>query len=740
MTVTSVGMPAEEVPSRVGAWWRAGGRGGSAAHVVAPDGVDAGAVLRQVHEDVPGSLLINVAGLSAEQVMHQALTTLGVDLSPSERGFWPQALGSWSEERLLVLVNTRRSGHTRRSREPQRLLRSTIGRLATGKLAVLTDADARLLPLGLQPENLFHLAGLAADAPVPDVPAALRALALAEPRTVPVSVWAQLVVALTGETMTTEELTGLARERSDVVSTGPLGVSFADEGVAEALRREVDAEDLRRVNAHVVDWLLRTSAEFRHPEGWARSGPVGLYAAAGLAMHAVQAGSYEELLADGRTAAHLPQTALIDAARSHSGIIPGNSPAADAIHLWGWGVVPNRQRDWASWLHLMAWSRDEFEFARSVASSGVSLPWRTKWASWRPPGGCHARFLEAGRFSRLSEVRWQGRSALAGLQKRMVDRSPEPYVSVRDAETGELLAGPWDGEEVPQEHRADLSLPSTTSTSFAQDREPTGPPLRLVDLFAASSSPRRSEHDFLMPCVPLTVGESVVFGGELGLVAVQSTDGVDPSDTFGLRLTPLSGDYPAPDPSSPVDAAPPSHRDLVALLGGDEIFEAEPEELPEELTHQPTRELLTGFGLPDMTEGAMALLPYGDADIDLLDEVDRPDDIEPAAERGPFFQIGRWMGGELVIDGPTGRVLRIPTGPDPAGPDEKFLTALPAARDLESFLTMVALFVTGLRTRELAPPLSSERRQVAHWTLEALAKVDEAGGGQPAWAYILENE
>ncbi|MHC5257539.1 hypothetical protein ACYSUO_06625 [Streptomyces sp. UC4497] len=97
------------------------------------------------------------------------------------------------------------------------------------------------------------------------------------------------------------------------------------------------------------------------------------------------------------------------------------------------------------------------------------------------------------------------------------------------------------------------------------------------------------------------------------------------------------------------------------------------------------------------------------------------------------------MGGELVIDGPTGRVLRVPTGPDPAGPDEEHLTALPAARDLESFLTMVALYLTGLRTRDLAPPRGSEREQVTHWLPEALAEVDETGGRQPAWAYLLEN-
>lgn len=106
MTVASVGIPEEGVPGRVGAWWRAGGRGGSAAYVVAPVGVDTGAVMRRVHEGVPGSVLVDVAGLTAEQVMHEALVELGVDLSPGKQDDWRFALGSWSEERLLVLVNT----------------------------------------------------------------------------------------------------------------------------------------------------------------------------------------------------------------------------------------------------------------------------------------------------------------------------------------------------------------------------------------------------------------------------------------------------------------------------------------------------------------------------------------------------------------------------------------------------------------------------------------------------------
>ncbi|WP_327665319.1 SUKH-4 family immunity protein [Streptomyces sp. NBC_00498] len=715
-----ISVGAEGVPGRVGAWWRAGGRGGSAAYVVAPVGADTGGVMRRVHEDVPGSVLVDAAGLSAEQVVRGVLKSLGVEADSGKRGALRTALGALREERLVVLVNTRRAGVTRRSYEPERLITWALPWLTRGKVAVVTDTDPEFLPRGMSDDCVFRLP--VGDVAIADAPAALRALALAEPRIVPFPVWAELIAGLSGDCQI--ELDEFAHEHADVLAIGPLGVSFVDENVAEELRRRTDPDELARTNRHLVDWLLqRAATDFRHPEGWARSNAIGLYAAAGLAMHAVQAGTYDELLRDGRAVAHLPQTALMDAARSRSLVVFGNTPAADAIHLWGWGVVPRGQGEWASWLHLMASSRGDNEFASTVAASGLALPWRTKWAHWRQPGGYHVRFLEAGRFVRLTEVRWQGRPAVAALQQRTVDGEPEPYVTVRDLESGELVAGPWNRDEALLEHRSELAMPDGSATTH---------PARLSELFA-DAAPPRDKDAFVLPCAPLAVGGVVVFGGDLGLVAIRA-QGAGLADTFGSRHAPLTGSYADASPSSPVDAAPPSHTDLVALFGAEDVMEAEPEELPDELTHQPTRELLLEFGLPDLHEGAMALLPYGDGDVDPLDEVEWPEDVEAVAERGPFFQIGRWMGGELVVDGPTGRILRVPSGSD-----EEYLAGLPAARGLEEFLTMVALFVTGLRTRSLLPPLSPEREEIPYWVLGALSDVDEAGSEQPAWSYVLHN-
>ncbi|MGW1838150.1 SUKH-4 family immunity protein [Streptomyces sp. NPDC002067] len=737
-TASIPAIPVGEAADRVGAWWRTGGRSGHVAFLATPVGHDASAVLRKVHARVPGSVLVDATGLTADQVMRQALVALGVDLSPEVRDHWRFALGAWPEDRLLLVANAHRAGTTRRSHEPERLVTWVLPWLARGKLAVMVHVLPELLPSRVAPEAVFRLSA-AAVGPLPAVAASapVRALALAEPRCVPVPVWAQLVAALTGETISPDELTALAREHADVLLEGPLGISFTDEAVAEALRHRADTEERMRVGRHLVDWLLRTSADFRHPEGWARAGAVGQYAAAGLAMHAVQAGTYEDLLREGRAVAHVPHAALMDSARSRSFIVPGNSPAADALHLWGWGVVPRSQREWASWLQMMAFSRGDIAFASSVASSGVSLLWRAKWTHWRPPGGYHPRFLEAGRFVRLAEVRRQGRPALAALQQRMVDGSPHPYVSVRDLDTGELLAGPWEEGEIPQEHRTDLTTPPTTaplSPAAPRSDGNSEHPTRLGELFA-SSPPPRNRSAFLLPCTPLTVGDTVVFGGDLGIITLQPADGVDLSETFGSREKPLSRDYADAGPSHPVDATPPHHSDLLSLFPEDDIYRTEPEDIPAGLTHQPTRALYTDFGLPDLREGAMALLPYGDWEIDPFDEVEWPDDVPPVTERGPFFQIGKWMGGKLVIDGPTGHVLRVPTGPD-----EEYLAALPAARSLDSFLTMVALWLTGYRTRALLPPGHSERDQTPYWVMARLAEADETGGEQPAWAYMLHNE
>ncbi|MFE0191706.1 hypothetical protein [Streptomyces sp. NPDC058989] len=103
-------------------------------------------------------------------------------------------------------------------------------------------------------------------------------------------------------------------------------------------------------------------------------------------------------------------------------------------------------------------------------------------------------------------------------------------------------------------------------------------------------------------------------------------------------------------------------------------------------------------------------------------------------ETGPFFQIGFWMGGELVIDGSTGHVLRVPSEPG-----EEHLAGLPAAHSLEKFLTMVALWVTGHLTKGLVEG-DDEANLLPDHVLAAHKLIDRAGAEAPAWAYAFHNQ
>ncbi|MFG2192533.1 SUKH-4 family immunity protein [Streptomyces sp. NPDC048639] len=721
MTEVPAEFPGTKIAALVRDWWREHRPGANTAYVVAPPGTDGEPVLGEIHRCIEGSVLLDASGFTAEEVHRQALLHLGVELGEGEWDDWPYALDNLAEDRLLVIVNVHRAGATRRSHEPERLMSRSVTALARSKVAVL----AHVTPHELSDDGAR--AGVVFRLPTPDATrtvesAALHALALAEPRVVPMQAWSELVIGLTGQSVTEGGLNALLQDHPDTLVSSPNGISFVDDALADALRRETDADELRQVNRHMVRWLGGLESDIRNPDGWAHSGPLGRYAATGLAMHAVQAGTFEELLRDGGALANIPQTVLMDAA--HCALedgIPGNSAAADGIYLWSYGVTPSRQSEWASWLHLMASARNDHIFASAVRESGVHLPWQVKWTHWRPPGGYHVSYLRTQMIDELVEVRWRGRPAVAGL------RHSRSQTTIWDAETGELLAGPWLGETIPEDHHAELAWPTSSG------HDSLGP--RTFRELRADPPIGRGVHPYILPSPALTVGDLVVLGGPGGLFAIESTTLDSISGLASPGLEPLTGSFAPAGEICPVDADPPSPADLLELYGDEEIVELEPDEVPDGLSHEPTRRLLLEFGLPDLHEGGMGIYPYGDHRMDVLDEMPWPDDIDPVAESGPFFQIGFWMGGELVIDGSTGHVLRVPTEPD-----QEHLAGLPAATSLEKFLTMIALWVTGMRTRETIVGSDHEASLLPQHVLVALLHVDRRCGLAPAWSHIFYNE
>ncbi|MGC9542588.1 SUKH-4 family immunity protein [Streptomyces sp. UG1] len=109
-----------------------------------------------------------------------------------------------------------------------------------------------------------------------------------------------------------------------------------------------------------------------------------------------------------------------------------------------------------------------------------------------------------------------------------------------------------------------------------------------------------------------------------------------------------------------------SAADLAKLLPDAPVLRTRPEDLPTGLTDETARRVLTDIGLPVMDEKGIRL----ESDYEkFLWELPWTKDIEQPAANGPFFQIGLWMGAEIVIDGPSGQVLRMPRTADESGLD-----------------------------------------------------------------------
>ncbi|MFE2431315.1 SUKH-4 family immunity protein [Streptomyces sp. NPDC059373] len=725
-------LPADEAIDRVLEWWRGGRRDGKRVAVVGGTEPERVRVLREVHRQVPGSLLLDAAaGRSQEELLADVMDHLGIPDKQRRYPQWRRALERQGKDRLVLLTGIQRAGLTRRSAAPSRVLGDLVTSLTLSGIGVVTEA---VPDPDIERGRAIGIRLLGSPEDTGALPALLRVLALSEPRRVPLPVWRFLAEGAGLERPETAELLALTERHPEVLAvedpdgSGDPVVAFRDEEVAESLRRDAERTDpdiLRRTGAHLTRRLREAAPDFRHPAGWAASGPVGAYAAAGLAMHTAQAGRFEaDLLGDGEAIANIPRTGLLDAARCAFGAegLPGGNAAADANYLALYGVAPASQPEWAAWLHLMATARGDTALASAITGSGIALPWTVKWTLWRPPGGYDPAYLRYGAVNDLVEVRWQGRPAVAVIGDQ------DGAVRIHDPHTAQRLAGPWYEGDIPAADRAALNWPEP------EEHDEPGP-VSTEDLEDAADSADgpSAAYDYWLD-VRLQVDGVVLLAGEGGLIALEPDDPKDPDGFAGIEpchRTLLAPALSAPAAAPYATTPPPSPADLAGLLGPETVHRTASEALPPALTDDSARRVLTGPGLPELDEQGLGLQPRHQ---EFLHEVPWPADLPAPDTAGPFFRIGQWMGGLLVLDGPTGAVLRIP-----AGLDEPGLEGSLVAADLERFLTMTAEWIVGHRT--LARIGGREEPRLIRQEIEGrLWLIDHVGSASKAWTYALYND
>ena len=592
--------------------------------------------LRRLNEAAPNAIFLDATGLTSEDLIAEVMGAAGLDMPDERRADWGHALRKSSfAGNLVVIANAQRAGRTRRSSEPDRMVhRFAVDLAVAGQVKVLIERDLpdvrrwhRNRVVTLQsarkttaPEN--QLGDAATEA--------LRALALAEVRHVPLTVWRALARALESQTGRPVDVTTALQAASNLLEADADDrISFSDERIAEAFRRSTEPEVLHAVNVAFVEWLRSQPP----------SDATGRYLAQGLAMHAVQAGQFDSVQRSGRLAAHLDQVALIDAAHCEDGYrIDYDSPAGDAVNLWMSGVDSLPQGEWASWLHLMSTVRGDQETAADIAASGQQLPWRVRWAHWRPPGGMSAAFIRPGPLSGLTiapDDYCPGRTAV--VARGDWDRR----YRVWDADSGEALAGPWPGSVPAPGMHEPLWLPDTD-----RDVTPTWVDLTEYDSLGAA-----------FVSAQVTAGALTVVTGLGGIFAVESPDSEEAPVLSRVHGEPMfdDGNFAC---ALQDRTAPPRGTYDPDLFEPGVVRRLPAERLPDGLTDAEARRFLTVVGLPAF-EGVEMML--GALDEHGLPQLDT-ESLPAGVLQGTYYKLGVWGGGEVVLHGSTGRVFLLSEG------------------------------------------------------------------------------
>ncbi|MFF7100990.1 SUKH-4 family immunity protein [Streptomyces nigra] len=689
-------------PRDTSAWMWIGGRAGSGRT----------ALLREVVARHPGAVYVDCAGRSAEEVARDVATSLGIPATDSFTGNFATIAHQITDDPVVVLANTQWAGRLRTSREPDRVLDQVASALIEHhrrglRMRLLVEVDDGPGRVAEWRGRQLTLEGGFDAIPAPVAPggdgalsAALRALALAEHRLVPLTVWSLLCSAL-GQDIPESRLDALLGEaaveewihRADD-GTGTALVSFKQEATARQLRTQIPTQDAKSSHARVV---IALSAAYASDE-------MRWYAERALAGHAAAADQLEALLEDSEAAVRVGYATLFEAfeAAFHGKPIPQGGAAARMHYLTRRGVQPSSQGEWLALWHLALMQAGPTQRAAAdrllTAAGPTALPWRTLWAEGVGAGGFSTHALASRPIVRTLRI------------------AHSPDGDVATARTRRDHIGAWDlttGAPRPEPSETTETSGTTQADQGPHGWRPAGAADGEVDLPRMPEYVRRGVRS----------GRHLVLASTDGVFVVELDQDAGREAPAGLLKQLVgTGTTLAPAPL-PAEALAPTTDWLTDVWDATAIKRFPQETLPSTLSDVGAREFLSSLGFPCVT-GFLELDTTGLASAGLHPVADVVESIDdPAETHTTYFSLGWWQGSRLLLNGRDGRVLL-----DGSSRIDDTL----AGSSLSRFVAMVRLYYWWFASDWSIEDTESD---VRHW----LSLIDPQAYATQGWQRVFED-
>ncbi|MER5752745.1 SUKH-4 family immunity protein [Streptomyces sp. NPDC002088] len=661
-------------------------------------------VLREIAGRHPDSVFLDCAGMPSEEIARKLAASFGVAAPDTYGRNFAEAVTKITTGPVVILANTQWAGNLRTTREPERAVHQVVRTLIRNhrrsvrmRLLIEVEHTADMVA-SLRGRELTLRGPDENDAQPTDSmnqteAAAFRALALAESRTVPLTVWSILCSAL-GHDFSVQQLEELVSSyspdtltRTDSEFTWP-AAAFRRESTAQAWRGTLPPEEAQRFHLQALSTLRSVDPV---------SAAVRWYVHRSAAGHAAAAGAFESLLEDAPTMAQVSHHSLFEAfeAAYHDHSVPSASLAAGLYYLAERGVWPSTHGEWLALLHHTLLNRgpsgETLADQLLTAADSSTWPWHTMWAHGAGPGIATTEHLIRRPTARTLRLGQTDSDSLA------IATDDQGNSNIWRLGTGEPAADQADAPAVPESFTADQGL---------HGWRPAGAADGHVDLPRMPRYVRRA----------VRAGDLAVMSSSDGVFAIRIHSSEPKAAQPEVLKRMLRTDTRVATADFPAEALHANAEWFESVWGPSLLKRVAEDSLPASLADADARRFLTEIGFP-YARGFLELETVDLSATGLTAISDSP------IGQGTGFRLGTWQGAQLLLDGASGKVLQDGSSgiSDPL-----------AGSSLRQFVTMARLYFWWFASDW---PIEDTEADLRSW----LARIDPDAYAAQCWQRVFED-